>query len=169
MAILNSPNILLSNRVAINPLNCDYPASSNAIIDTVNAIPVIAFISTSATSGIWRFPPLRDYAGQGLIITLECAMVSATSGNVAVTAAIESHLPGTDTIASDSFATAISSGAVAVPGTAGLYFNVSITLTDAQVDGLTSLRFWRLRLTRDTAVASNATGNMRLAFGEART
>ena len=159
---------LLSNRVALNPLNCDYPASSNVIIDTINATPCIAFISASGTSGIWRFPPLRDYVGQGVTITLECAMVSAVTGNVAITASIESHLPGTDTIASDSFATAISSGAVAVPATAGTYFNVSISLSDAQLDGLTNLRFWRLRLSRDTTIASNATGNLRLAFGEVR-
>lgn len=168
MPISYSPAVLFSNRIAINPLNCEYPASANVIIDTVNATPCIAFISASNTSGIWRFPPLRDYGGQGLVITLECTTVSAITGNVAITAAIESHLPGTDSISTDSFATAISSGAVAVPGTAGLYFNVSISLTDAQIDGLTSLRFFRVRLTRDTAVASNAAGNLRLAFGEVR-
>jgi hypothetical protein len=168
MPISYNPSILLSNRSAINPLNCEYPASANAIIDSINATPCIAFISGSNTSGVWRFPPFRDYAGQGLTVTLACAMVSATTGNVALTAAFESQAPGTNAIGTDAFGSAVSSGAVAVPGTAGLYFNVSIVIPDANSNSLTNTKFFRIKIARDTTVASNASGNLRLAFGEVR-
>jgi hypothetical protein len=157
------------NQLALfSPLNVDYPATAYPQISSRNAIPILNFDAATTESGVWGFPPLRNYGGGSLSITLKSSMASATTGNVVITAAIEAET-NSDSITADSFATAVSSGAVAVPGTNGLYFDVTITLSNSQIDGLTNGDFWRLKITRDATNSSDtATGDYQFIRGEIR-
>jgi len=124
------------------------PASNYGARDARNTNPVVDFdpstIETLYFDGILS----HLYGGGGLTFEIWFAMTTATSGNVVLGLAMERHQDGTDTIASDSFATE-QTATVAVPGTAGVVKKGTITMTSgAQMDSLAAGEHFRLRFRR---------------------
>lgn len=97
-------------------------------------------------------------------IELTAYMDTATTGNVAFEASVEAITPGDalDPGSASSFATAQSSGAVAVPTGGTYFFTITITLTVAQFDNVAAGDGVRVRINRDVGVASNAAGDCRV-------
>jgi hypothetical protein len=97
-------------------------------------------------------------------------MASATSGNVDFEVAVEAitDADATDLDATTSFDTVNSSGATAVPGTAGYIDQVSITLTNA--DSIAAGDLVRISVSRDADDGTNdtATGDLYLLAAEVR-
>ena len=96
-------------------------------------------------------------------------MASAVSGNVVWRAQIEAVSDGDalNLASATSFDTANSSGAIAVPGTAGYIKQCTITLTNA--DGIVAADYYRISIDRDAANASDtASGDAYLLAFELR-
>ncbi len=107
-----------------------------------------------------------DYAGAGTItvrVGFRCA--TATSGTAGIDAQIESTTPDADDHDSDSFATA-QTGTTTVPNVAGETGVVTITFTQAQADNVADGEEFRIRVTRDSAVSGDFTGDMQIIWVE---
>lgn len=146
----------------LNALCNEPPASGGATFDTENDHPVYDF--DQSTSEKWQatfvIPPY--YAGNG--ITVKCRIMgkTITSGNVIIRVQFERMDDGTD-LDADSFASAQSSAATAVPGTDGASKEISITFTNGQIDGALAGEFVRIRVDRDAANGSDtAAADMQL-------
>lgn len=158
----------MATRAVFNPLMAEFPSSNFPQLQLINRRPALSF--DAATDETVYF---TSAAPQGLTGTLTLVvyaiMASATSGNVVFQAAVEAVTPG-DAVnlgATTSFDAANSSGAVAVPGTAGYLFAASITLTNN--DSIAAGDYFRIALSRDADNASDtATGDCHVLAVELR-
>lgn len=158
----------MATRFVGTPNSAEFPSATFPQLTQINQRPVLAFDAATSEAAYWT-----DVAAQGLTGTLSLiisfVMASATSGNVVWRAQIEAVSDG-DTVnlaSATSFDTANSSGAVAVPGTAGLVKQCTITLTNA--DAIVSADYYRISIDRDAANASDtATGDAYLLAFELR-
>jgi len=100
------------------------------------------------------------YSGGGVTVDHYLLCESAAANDTKIEGSWErTDLNGLDAD-SDSFATAVSSGDVTVPGTAGKLFKVSIAFTDgAQMDSLAVNEPFRYRIQRKAA-ASDISGRL---------
>lgn len=158
----------MATRFVGTPQSAEFPSSAFPQITQINQRPVLAYDAATSETAYWT-----DVAAAGLTGTLSLvlsfAMASATSGNVVWRVQIEAITDGdaTDLDATTSFDTANSSGAVAVPGTAGYIKQCTITLTNA--DGLAAADYYRISVDRDAANGSDtATGDAYLLAFELR-
>lgn len=127
-----------------------------------NGHPYAAFDDTVSQELIYTGVLSSTYGGGGLTLTLYWVAASATSGSVGWTAAIERDDEAGIDIDSDSFAAAQTTTATA-PGTSGQIDYAVITFTDgAQMDGLLAGEAFRLKITRDTGIGGNMTGDAQL-------
>ncbi len=134
------------------------PTANAAVPNTRNDQLVLEFDPATDQYAVFRFTLPRNYAGGGVTMTIEWAAASATTGNVIWSAAMERLQDGVDTIASDSFATAVNSAAQAAPGTSGIAKYTTIALTSgAQMDSTAAGESFRLKIAR---VASNVSDTM---------
>lgn len=110
----------------------------------------------------FQFVMPGDYAS-ALVVRAKFGMVSATTGNIVVEALLMAVTPG-DAAAIDtgSLATTNTSGAVAVPGTAGHMKDATVTMTNA--DSVAAGDWCSLKFGRDADDATNdtATGDLEL-------
>lgn len=124
---------------------------------------LIAAFDDTTVENIDQGVRLEDYAAGGVTVKFLAVAASATSGNAGFEAAFARKQAAGDDIDSAHTFDFNSSGAVAVSGTAGIPFAVSITFTDgADMDSLADGEFGMLRIRRDTAVASDATGDIQI-------
>jgi len=98
-------------------------------------------------SFVGRLP--LTYNSGGITVTLVICAVSATSGTSRWIAAFERMVPGTLDADVDDFATGQSAGVAMTAGSAGVFFEVTITFTNGQIDGLLAGELFRLKITRD--------------------
>lgn len=155
-----------SQRLTFNALTNRPPSANAATLNSRNSRIVLEFSAASTNTAVFSFDPLRTYNGGGLRATLLCTMATGTTGDVVVTGEIERVLIGTDTIDSDSFASAVST-TTTIPGVNGRYFLITINFTNSQIDGLTSSDFFRLRISRLGAdAADTATGLLQFITGD---
>jgi hypothetical protein len=141
------------------------PAASYGTPDTRNATPVIDL--GSGESYLFGTILPRNYSGGGVTAYVHYALTSATTGNTKWTVAWERVGDSQQDLDADSFATGNATGDVAVPGTSGHVDVVSITFTDgAQMDSTAVGEFFRLKVTRTAASASDATGDAELVAVE---
>ena len=150
--------------LVFTPMNNEPPAAAFATLDSRNGSLVLDFDATADEEAVFSFPALpRHYDGGGITANAKCMMTSATSGNVVLQGAFERGNTDRD---ADSFASFVSSGAVAVNATSGIPFNVPIAFTDgAQIDSLAvgePLRFKLRRDADDTSATDSATGDLEL-------
>lgn len=115
----------------------------------------LAYDASTAEAAYWTF-----IAPQGLTGTLTAivsfAMASATTGNIILRGYIEAITDGDaspNLASATSFDTANSSATTAVPGTAGLMKQLTITLTNK--DSIAAGDLVRFKLDRDAANASD--------------
>lgn len=111
--------------------------------------PHLAFDGASATeAAIFTGIMPRNYGGGGLAVYLHVACTSATSGSSRWEAYFERMDVGTLDLDGNSFASAQSGGASA-SGTCGVMSLVTISFTNAQIDGITAGDMYRLKIERD--------------------
>ncbi len=149
----------MATRFIFIPGSAEFPASNFPQFLLVNRRPVLAFDAATSEAAYWTSVAPQGLSGT-ITVILHCIMASAISGNVVFRGQLEAVTPGdaVDLDATTSFDTANSSGAVAVPGTAGYDFAVSITMTNA--DSIAAGDYFRLSINRDAANASDtATGD----------
>lgn len=120
------------------------PAANYARESSRAGTPIMAM--AEGEIGIFNLPALPQNYGAttGITVIVYC-MSADTSGNVILSGEFERGNTDRD---SDSFAAAQSSAATAVNGTSGIPFAVTITFTNAQIDGLLAGEPLRFRLTR---------------------
>jgi hypothetical protein len=128
------------------------------LLTLTNARPVARFAPTPDSSHDWTFPWPQG-AGSSARATVYF-IADGTAGCACFKASVEAITPS-DTVdldAVESFDTASSSGGISLPATAGQLARADIVL--ASVDSVAAGDYVRLRLTRDTAVAGNASANV---------
>lgn len=160
---------MATTRVVLTPFSAEFPLNAYPGLSTINSRPVLAYDASSQETAYWTF-----IAPQGLTGALSCVitymMASATSGNIEFEVAVEAitDADATDLDATTSFDTVNSSGATAVPGTAGYIDQVSVTLTNA--DSIAAGDLVRISISRDSDDATNdtATGDLYLLMAEIR-
>ena len=160
---------MATTRAILTPFSAEFPSSNFPGLSTVNARPVLGFDASTQETAYWTL-----IAPQGLTGALSCVitymMASAVSGNTEFEVAVEAitDADATDLDATTSFDTINSSGAIAVPGTAGYIDQVSVTLTNA--DSITAGDLVRISISRDADDGTNdtATGDLYLLMAELR-
>ncbi len=156
----------IATLVTFRPNQNEPPASAYALADTRNARPILAFDDATIWSALFTSTLPRWYAGGGITVTITWAAASATSGAVKWGASIERNQDGTDTIATDSFATEQTVTTTA-PGTNGVIKYSTIAFTNAQIDGLLAGEAFRLKIRRvANDAADTMTGNAQLVTVE---
>lgn len=126
---------------------------------STNGRPYLIFDASTDWLCMWTFRTPADYAS-ALTLKYQYTMATATTGNIVVQCEVMAAADNVD-VQTDSYDTANSSGAVAVPGTAGLIDDQSLTLTNA--DSVAAGSHCVIRFRRDADnVSDTATGNMRL-------
>jgi hypothetical protein len=134
----------------LTPLNNEPPASAYATLDLRNLHPVLEFDQSTDEEAVFTAMLPRHYAGGGITVRLVWAADGVTSGNVVWETAFERINDGGQDLDADSFATANSSGAVAVPGTDGVTKYTDIAHTNGgQIDSLAAGEAFRLKVRRD--------------------
>jgi len=139
------------------------PAATNyGQFVSANAHLFVAFDTTTQETVLIPFVVPEHYAGGDVDFTAKCCMQSATSGTASLGISLQkSDDASTDIDAGDSFDTETLATPVTVPGTAGIMFNITITVPAADMDGLAAGDMGWLRLRRDVA-NDTATGDLRV-------
>lgn len=138
------------------------PASNYASWDTRNIRPVADFDASTDESLIFLLKIPDTWTGGDIDVYIDFAMTSATTGNVVWQAAWER---GNTDIDSDSFATAVGSGQVAVSGTSGIKSRGTITFDSTEIDGAVAGDLVWVKLNRDadsTSATDDAAGDAEL-------
>lgn len=145
--------------IFFRPTNNEPPTANYATLDTRNNRPCLDFDTATQEAAIFTGVLPADYGGAGITVTVFVAMSTATSGTVGFDVAIErTDASGLD-IDADSFATAQTITATAVPGTSGQVLALSVNIANgADMDNLAAGELFRLRLRRDVA-NDNAAGD----------
>lgn len=134
-------------------------------LDTRNNHPVVDL--TTGDEVTFGFVLPRHYAGGGITVNLHYAMLSATTNNVKYTTAFERIGNGTQSIASDNFATGIGGADQTVPGTSGLVKIYTNTHTDGtQINSIAVGEYGRLKVTRSVPVGTDSTSDSQLVCVE---
>lgn len=158
----------MATRFVGTPFGSEFPAANYPQLTLSNRRPVLAFDEGTDETAYWTGIAPQGLTG-AITVVITYAMASATSNNIVWQAAIEAISDGdtVDTDSATSFDTANSSGAVAVPATAGYIDQASITMTNA--DGIAAADYFRLSVNRDADNASDtATGDAYLLAVEMR-
>ncbi|RRH98096.1 hypothetical protein EH240_20080 [Mesorhizobium tamadayense] len=148
--------------IVFKPIDNEPPSSNFASLDTRNGHPVLEFDTTTQEAAIFSGVLPVAYAGGGLTVEVYFAADTATSGTIGWDAAIERIDTSSLDIDADSFASAQTISAAAVPGTSGQILKSSVAFTSgAQMDSLAAGEAFRLRIRRDVA-NDTATGDAQL-------
>lgn len=146
------------------------PATIAATLDLRNYHPVLDFDASADEEAVFSDVMPRNYAGGGITVYLHYSMSSATSGNVVWQVSFERIGDSQQDIDSDGFASALSTGQVAVPGTSGHVDICSKAFSDgAEIDSVAVGEGFRLKVRRDadsTSATDDATGDAELRLVE---
>ncbi len=138
------------------PKDNDPPASNFATLDTRNDRPVLDFDAAADEFAVFSGVIHRGYAGNTMKVLLTYMMTSATTNEILWCAQWEYLAEGGDAT-SDSFDTAVCSGDVTVPGTAGLTDTVTLAFTKTAADEIIAGGVFRLKIYRDADSTSTGT------------
>lgn len=134
------------------PGHLDTTAPPGVVI--ANNVPYMAFDDTTVEACYWVFRMPANYAS-GLTAKIQYSMASATSNSVdfeiSIMAVSDADSQDLD---SDSYDT-VNSGSDTVPGTAGHFGEISITMTNA--DSVAAGDYVRIKLSRDSDDGTNDT------------
>ena len=144
----------MTTRAVFLPESAHFPTSNFPASTVVNARPVLAFDATTSETCYWTGVAPQGMTG-ALTAVISYIMASAITGGVAFDVAVEAITSGdaTDLDAGTSFDAVNVGSDAAVPGTAGLMEQISITLTNA--DFLEVADYFRISLARDVADAAD--------------
>jgi hypothetical protein len=138
-----------------------HDASNPAGRDYFNSKPRLTFADAADETHHYTFRMPENYAS-GLTLKAQYSMESATSGNVILAAQVMAVSDGDSAaVDTDSYDTANTSSATAVPGTAGYIDEISLTLSNA--DSVAAGDWVAIKIFRDADNASDtATGDLEL-------
>lgn len=133
------------------------PSSAFATLDTRNSILVLDFDDATDESAVFLGSiPEGTSLESGIRVVIYWMSTTATTGSVVWTSAFMSLYDLSTDMDSDSFATAVSSGAIGVPTTSGYVRRTEIDHSSSEIDGLnevvmgeTESRLFRMRISRD--------------------
>lgn len=159
----------MATRHEFKPHAVEGPSTGFAPFDKINGRPVLIFDAASDESAYWTAKAAQGFTGAVTVI-VGYMMASATTGSVRFQGQIEAVTSGDvlDLDATTSFDTANSAGDT-VPGTAGNYKEVSITMTNA--DSIAAGDYFRLSINRDadgTSGTDDAAGDCYVLLVELR-
>lgn len=137
------------------PLDNQPPATTYAVLGNRNNHATLEFDNTTNWDAIFTGVLSRSYVGGNVVVAIAWAALSGTSGNVGWQGSFERLNAANHNLDTDAFATAQTSSADACNGTNGKLTVSTITFTSSQIDGVVAGDAFRLRLRRDTSVASN--------------
>lgn len=144
------------------PLVNEPPSSNFATLDTRNGHPTLDFDTTTQETAIFTGVLPADYSGAGIVVSVFCALTSATSGTVGWDVSIERIDASSLDIDADSFATVQTITAATAPGTSGQILKQSVSISNgANMDSLAAGELFRIRIRRDVA-NDTATGDAEL-------
>lgn len=139
-----------------------YLGANPATPDQDGDVHVRAFVNgTDQFLEVHGVMPVHYAGTTGVTLTFYSMTPSggATSGNFAWEAAFASITTGVDAPATKTFAAVNTTGAVATNGTARVETISTITFTDgADMDSVVAGESFKLRINRDTGIASNHSG-----------
>lgn len=143
------------------PLLGGFDATNPPSIELFNSKLRLLFDATTDEIIHKTFRMPQNYAS-GLILKAQYSMVSATSGNVAISCEVMAVSDGdAAAVDSDSYDTINTGAATAVPATAGYMDEISLTLTNA--DSAAAGDWIALKIRRDADHANDtATGDLEL-------
>jgi len=153
----NDPRLVATKHlVGFTANDAMYPASNPAAADSRNGHAVLAFDDSTDENVIFESEIPEYYDGTSAMnLKIYYAVNGVITGNAGWDGAFERMNADTHDIDADSFA-AVQSVTDVVPGTDGQISVATIPFTNAQADGVQGGDAFRLRLTRDTSVGSNA-------------
>lgn len=127
-----------------------FPSISPAAAASRNGHPIISFDDTIAENVLFNSNVPENYNNQDLTMDIDWVAETATTGGVTWGIEVERNTPGGTDIDSDSFA-AQQTGTSTTNGTSGVITRTTITLTQAQADGVEALDLYRIRIQRVTS------------------
>ncbi|MDZ4250287.1 MAG: hypothetical protein U0990_09390 [Candidatus Nanopelagicales bacterium] len=141
--------------------NNEYTGANPATIDVDGDRLVLDFDDTTdefAQFGAKLGATANHYTSSGITVNVYFWLASATTGNVEFEIALQRQATGDDK--DRAYVAVNASGAVAVPGTAGLIGVATATFTHgADMDSIAGGNPFNCRINRNVGVASNATGD----------
>lgn len=163
----------MSTRFVLTPESAQFKTTTfpelNQTSDASGARKYLGYDAATDEAAYWTVVAPQGWTNTGTAV-ISYSMASATSGNIIADVTIEAVTSGDGTpnfASAESLDTANTSSADAVPGTAGLMKQVSITLTNS--DSIAAGDTLRFRVRRVGANGSDtATGDMRVYAVEIR-
>jgi hypothetical protein len=138
--------------VVFRPIDNEPPSSNFATLDVRNGHPVLDFDTTTQETAIFTGVLSPSYGGNGVTVSVYCALTSATSGTVGWDVAFERMNASGLNIGSDNFASAQTITATTVPGTSGQLLKLSVNIANgANMGSVAAGEMFRLRVRRDVA------------------
>lgn len=135
--------------IVFTALAATFPASNFATPDLRNNHPVLDFDGVTDEECYFEGVLPAFYGGGSLVIDLYVALTSATSGSFRFQTDIERINDGGPDLDADSFSGTFQSAGGAASGTSGIPTKISITHTNAQIDGVGPGEPFRLKIRRD--------------------
>lgn len=158
----------MSTRAMLTPYAAEFPVTNFCELLTLATTrrQVLAFDASTDETCYWSIVAPQGWTGP-FILVIKYVMASAITGVLGFDVAIESITPGDpiNLLTTNSF-DAVNSGSETVPGSAGNLGELSITLTNN--DSSNAGDEFRISLTRNTGVASNAAGDCYVLHSELR-
>jgi len=127
-----------------------FPSSNPAVANSRNGHPVLNYDDTIEEKVIFDSKIQSGYDGEDINVDIDWIAEAATSGAVTWGIEFERNTPGGNDIDSDSFA-AQQIGNSTTAGTSGIITRTTITLTQAQADGVIAGDYFRMRVERVTS------------------
>lgn len=132
------------------PQSAEFPASNYATFDTRNTHLVLDFDTTTQETVYFKGVMPNHYTGTGdVIVNVHAAASSAVTGTIGWGVSFERIGDRQQDLDADGFATEQLITPVTVSGTAGHVDIMSVTVTNANADGLQPGEGFRLRVRRD--------------------
>jgi uncharacterized cupin superfamily protein len=101
-----------------------------------NSHPTLDYDDTTDEAAVWERVVSKDYSGGNVIFDVDCVAATATTGNAVIGIEVERLNAGGHDIDTDSWATQKLSSATAVPGTSGVIFRITVTLSNSEADSI---------------------------------
>jgi hypothetical protein len=128
-----------------------------------NGHPVAAFDDTADESLIWERVISPDYKGGDIIFDFDCVAATATTGAYVIGVEVERVNAGGHDIDSDSFDTQKLASATTTNATSGIVTRTTVTLTNAEADGIAAGDRVRFRIQRkSTDVGDTMSGDLQM-------
>lgn len=140
------------------PVDNEPPSTNYATFGVRNGHPFLAFDTATQWTAIFSGVLPANYGGNGLTVSVNVMMETATTGTVGFDVAFERIDPLSLDLDADSFASAKTITATTVPSVSGQIRTLSVAFANNEIDGLLAGENFRLRLRRDVA-NDDAAGN----------